>query len=57
MAKPGAAPTGEKEQDFAMCLAEKMTEADFKLVRYCRFYMALMANQILKETPMPEICQ
>lgn len=39
-----------------MCLAEKMTDADTKLVRYCKFYMALMANYILKETPVPEIC-
>ena len=51
-----AAPDAEKEADFAMCLAEKMTEADFKLVRYSRFYMALMANEILKETPIIEIC-
>lgn len=50
------APDAEKEDDFAMCLAEKMTEEDFKLVRYSRFYMALMANCILKETPIPEIC-
>ena len=33
-----------------------MTEQDFKLVRYCKFYMALMANYILQETPIPEIC-
>ena len=37
-------PDAEKEADFAMCLAEKMTDDDFKLVRYSRFYMALMAN-------------
>ena len=39
-----------------MCLAEKMNEENFKLVRYCKFYMALMAHYILIETPMPEIC-
>ena len=40
-----------------MCLAEQTTEADYKLVRYCKFYMALQANEILKETPVPEICR
>ena len=39
-----------------MCLVQRMSEADHKLVRYCRFYMALMANCILQETPTPEIC-
>ena len=43
---------GSEDVDFAMCLVEKMNEADFKLVKYCRFYMALMANEILKETNM-----
>ena len=33
-----------------------MTDKDTKLVRYCKFHMALMANFILKETPMKEIC-
>lgn len=56
MSKPGGEQQVDKEADFAMCLAEKMSEGDFKLVRYCRFYMALMANYILCETPMPEIC-
>ena len=50
-------PTGQEDDvDFAMCLVEKMTAADFKLVTYSRFYMALMANEILKEKPMSEIC-
>mmetsp|Transcript_14559 Transcript_14559/g.19724 ORF Transcript_14559/g.19724 Transcript_14559/m.19724 type:complete len:192 (+) Transcript_14559:882-1457(+) len=39
-----------------MCLVQRMTEADFKLVRYSRFYMALMMSFILLETPVAEIC-
>lgn len=56
--KPTDQPTADEPatQLQTMCLAEQTTEADYKLVRYSKFYMALQANEILKETPVPEIC-
>ena len=39
------------------CCQERLNDHDRALVRYCKFYMALMANEILKETPMTDICQ
>jgi DNA polymerase theta len=33
-----------------------LTPEDLKLIRYCKFYMALMANEVLKESPITEIC-
>ena len=55
----GKKPEGEDAatQLQSMCLAEQTTENDYRLIRHCKFYMALQANEILKETPVPEICR
>ncbi len=31
---------------------QRLTPEDQKLVRYCKFYMALIMNEILKEMPI-----
>jgi hypothetical protein len=36
---------------------QNLSPEDERLVRYCKFYMALIMNEILKETPINEICQ
>ncbi|TNV86103.1 hypothetical protein FGO68_gene147 [Halteria grandinella] len=36
---------------------QNLRPEDEKLVKYCKFYMALQMNEILKETPITEICQ
>ena len=33
-----------------------MTDEDLELVKYCKFYMAMILNEILKETPVLELC-
>jgi hypothetical protein len=33
-----------------------LTAENIKLIRYCKFYMAMMANEVLKESPIAEIC-
>eukprot|EP00347_Sterkiella_histriomuscorum_P009329 403341625 len=35
---------------------QQLTAEEQKLVRYCKFYMAMIMNEILKETPQNEIC-
>jgi len=32
-----------------------LTSEEEKLVRYCKFYMALQINEILKETPISKL--
>lgn len=39
------------------CLAERLDFDKLKLIKYCKFYMALMAYEILKETPVNKICE
>lgn len=34
-----------------------MDEATRTLLKHCKFYMALIANEILRETPISEICE
>jgi len=35
---------------------QKMSDEDKKLVKYCKFYMAMILTELLKETPISEIC-
>ena len=37
-------------------LMQSMTKEDKELVKYSKFYMAMVLNDILKETPMSELC-
>lgn len=34
---------------------QNMTEDEQELVKYCKFYMAMILNEILKETPVAQI--
>jgi hypothetical protein len=53
----GTKPKEAEEQKYLLeCCSEMVTEKDEKLIKYCKFYSALMTLEILKETPMPEIC-
>ena len=47
----------EEPDKFDMCLAEQMKNSDTLLVKYCKFYMAMQANLILKETRLIDICK
>ena len=38
------------------CVTEQLDEKQKEMIKYCKFYMALMANEVLKETPISEIC-
>ena len=35
---------------------QNMTKEDNELVKYSKFYMAMVLNDILKETPIAELC-
>lgn len=35
---------------------QSLTDSEYQLVKYCKFYMAIIMNEILKETPIKDIC-
>ena len=35
---------------------QMMSPEDKELVKYCKFHMAMILNDILKETPIHELC-
>jgi hypothetical protein len=45
----------QQSQDL-YCLTERLDDSQQTLIRHCKFYLALTANEILKETPINEIC-
>lgn len=36
---------------------QTLDEETLQLIKYCKFYMAMVINEILKETPVAEICR
>jgi hypothetical protein len=46
----------DKPSSELYCMAERLSNDQRVLIRHCKFYMALIANEILKETPVQEIC-
>ena len=45
---------GDEPQEL-YCMAERLTDDNKLLIKHCKFFMALIANEVLKETPMKDI--
>ena len=59
LSNPSDSPSTDLLSSQMDCLInlQNMSAEDEKLVRYCKFYLALILNDILKETPINELCQ
>ena len=45
-----------QNQQELYCVTEQLDDKQRDMIKYCKFYMALVANEVLKETPISEIC-